>query len=92
MTKHNEQIILERLNNIEELTSDDLLDLRPKTIREHLMIMFPTQQKMLKHLEEINSFREGIDNRVGRLETAFKVGGAIIITSLLGLALKVIFA
>ena len=72
-------------------TSEDLADLNPKTTREYLMIMYPMQARMLKHLEEINGFKVNANERIGRLEAKFTVGGMIVIVALLGLALKVVF-
>lgn len=87
-----EDRILEKLDEIgDEITANDLGDLNPKTTREYLMIMFPTQRAILKHMEEINEFGRIISERVGRLEATWKVGGAIILITLAGLAAKVIF-
>jgi len=87
-----EKLILERLDAINgPISSDDLGDLEPKTEREYLMIMWPTQKAILKHLEDVNEFRRNITGRVGFLEAAWKVGGAIILTALVGLAAKMIF-
>ena len=72
-------------------TSEDLADLNPKTERDYLMIMYPTQKRMLEHLEVLNGFKQTASERIGRLEASFKVGGMIVIVALLGLALKVVF-
>ena len=91
MTK-GEDRISEKLNALEErICSNDLSDLHPRTIREYLMVMYPAQKVMLQHMEEINDFGKIISERVGRLETTWKVGGAIILVTLVGLAAKVIF-
>lgn len=91
MTKGEDQISekLDALGGM--IKSNDLSDLHPKTEREYLMIMWPTQKAILKHLESINSFKTNISGRVGALETTWKVGGAIILLSLLALAVKAIF-
>lgn len=91
MTKGEEQIS-EKLDALgDTIRSNDLSDLHPKTEREYLMIMWPTQKAILKHLEGINSFKQSIAGRVGALEATWKVGGAIILISLLALAVKAIF-
>jgi len=72
-------------------TSEDLIDLEPKTTREYLMIMYPMQARMLEHLEEINGFKEDALGRFNRLEGSFAVAGVIVAGALLGLALKVVF-
>lgn len=91
MTKSEDQL-LERLDELgDEITSNNLGDLHPKTTREYLMIMFPTQKAMLKHMEEINEFGLLISGRVRALEVTWKVGGAVILVTLVGLAAKMIF-
>jgi hypothetical protein len=72
-------------------TSEDLDNLQPQTEREYLMIMFPTQRRILQHLEKLNGFKTSAEGRLSRLEASFTVGGLIVISALLGLALKVIF-
>ena len=69
----------------------DLADLDPKTTREYLMVMWPAQKLALKKLEELNGFKKECESRFTKLETSFTVGGLIVITAILGLALKVIF-
>lgn len=87
-----EKQILQKLGALEDrISSTDLEDLTPKTTREYLMIMFPTQKAILEHLEKINAFKLNISGRVRFLEAAWKVGGAIIVVSLLGLVLSKIF-
>lgn len=88
MTK-GENTIQEKLNAMGNMIrSDDLDDLTPKTTREFLMIMWPTQKSILKHLERLNDFKMNVSGRVRFLEAAWKVGGAIILVSLFGLALS----
>lgn len=88
-----EKLILEKLGAIEgPISSDDLGDLTPKTTREHLLVMLPVQASMLHRLEKIEkTLNDGLLERVGRLETTWKVGGAIILVSLVGLVAKMIF-
>lgn len=87
-----EDAISEKLDALEErISSSDLSDLHPRTIREYLMIMYPAQKAILEHMEEINDFKANITGRVRALEATWKVGGAIIVISLLGLAAKAIF-
>jgi len=87
-----EDLISEKLDALGEMIhSKDLSDLTPKTEREYLMIMWPAQKAILKHLEDINDFKANITGRVRALEVTWKVGGAIIVISLLGLAAKAIF-
>ena len=69
----------------------DLADLDPKTTREYLMFMWPAQKLALKKLEELNGFKKECDRRFTKLETSFTVGGLIVITSILGIAVKLIF-
>lgn len=91
MTK-GEDLISEKLDALGDMIkSNDLTDLDPKTEREYLMIMWPTQKAILKHLEGINAFKANISGRVRSLETTWKVGGAIILITLLGLAVNAIF-
>lgn len=75
----------------DEVTSEELADLRPRTQKDYLMIMWPTQQKILKHLEDLNGWRQDFEGRVSWLEGAFKVTGAITGGALALLALKTIF-
>lgn len=72
-------------------SSDDMIELRPQTKREYLMIMFEAQKTMLKRQEEFNGFRRECEARLGRLEGS--VGGVILalVMALAGLALKVLF-
>jgi len=91
MTEAEDQIS-ERLDALGDMIhSKDLSDLTPKTEREYLMIMYPAQKAILKHLEEINEFGKIISGRVGTLEATWKVGGAIILISLAAMAAKMIF-
>lgn len=91
MTKR-EDMILQKLEALgDSIKSDDLSDLQPRTTREYLMIMYPTQKAILKHMEEINEFGKIISGRVRALEVTWKVGGAIILVTLVGLAAKLIF-
>ena len=69
----------------------DLADLDPKTTREYLMVMWPAQKLALKKLEDLNGFKKECDKRFTKLETSFTVGGMIVITAILGIAVKVIF-
>ena len=69
----------------------DLADLDPKTTREYLMFMWPAQKLALKKLEELNGFKKECDRRFTKLETSFNVGGLIVIMSILGIAVKLIF-
>lgn len=87
-----EEMISKKLDALGDMIhSKDLSDLTPKTEREYLMIMYPAQKAILKHLEEINKFGKEISGRVRALEVTWKVGGAIILVSLVGLAAKMIF-
>jgi len=79
----------ERMAEFEEY--QDLADLDPKTTREYLMVMWPAQKLVLKKLDELNGFKEKCESRFDKLETSFTVGGLIVITAILGLALKVVF-
>ena len=69
----------------------DLADLDPKSTREYLMVMWPAQKLTLKKLEELNGFKKECEKRFTKLETSFTVGGMIVITAILGIAVKVIF-
>ena len=69
----------------------DLANLDPKTTREYLMVMWPAQKLALKKLEDLNGFKDKCETRFTKLETSFKVGGMIVITAILGIAVKVIF-
>ena len=69
----------------------DLADLDPKTTREYLMYMWPAQKLILKNQETFIDFQGECEKRFAKLETSFTVGGAIVITAILGLALKVVF-
>ena len=69
----------------------DLADLDPKTTREYLMVMWPAQKLALKKLEDLNGFKDICEKRFTKLETSFTVGGLIVITSILGIAVKLIF-
>jgi len=89
MTKRND--IEERIGAIEEITLQDVSDLRPKTTREYLMLIWPTQKKILEHLEELNGFKEETLGRMGRLETERKVMYGLMGAALFGLAFKTIF-
>lgn len=88
-----EKLILEKLEAIEgPISSDDLGDLTPKTTREHLLVMLPVHASMLQRLENIEkTLNDGLVEKVARLETTWKVGGAVILTALVALAMKVIF-
>jgi len=83
MIKKND--IEERIGAIEEITSQDLSDLQPSTVREYLMVMWPTQKKILEHLEEFNGFKEETVSRMGRLETERKVMYGLMGAALFGL-------
>ena len=69
----------------------DLADLDPKTTREYLMVMWPAQKLALKKLEDLNGFKDECEKRFTKLETSFTVGGVIVITAILGIAVKLIF-
>lgn len=87
-----EELISEKLKALGNMIpSDDLEDLDPKTTREYLMVIWPTQKTILKRLEAIDDFKLNISGRIRFLEATWRVGGAIILVSLLGLAAKMIF-
>ena len=69
----------------------DLADLDPKTTREYLMYMWPAQKLILKNQETFIDFQGECEKRFAKLETSFTVGGMIIITAIVGLAVKLIF-
>uniref|UniRef100_A0A6M3LXY3 Uncharacterized protein n=1 Tax=viral metagenome TaxID=1070528 RepID=A0A6M3LXY3_9ZZZZ len=78
-----------RMTEFEEY--QDLADLDPKTTREYLMVMWPAQKLALKKLEDLNGFKKECESRFTKLETSFAVGGMIVLTAIVGLAIKLIF-
>lgn len=70
-----------------EVTSDAIADLEPKTNREHLMILWLTQQRILGHLEDLNDVKQDLSNLKGQ----FKVAVGVIGAGVIGLAIKEIF-
>jgi len=52
-----ERAILEKLESAHDpITSDDLVGVDPKTVKEFLMVMFLVQMSLLKRLERINGY------------------------------------
>lgn len=75
----------------EDVTSQNVEDLQPKSDRDYMMIMWLTQRTMLKHLEDLNGWRQDFNSRLSGLEGAFRVAGLLTAGGLLMLALRVIF-
>lgn len=75
----------------EDVTSEGLAELHPQTDREHLMVMWLTQQRIVKHLEDLNGWRKEASPRLSYLEGAFSVAGVLVAGGLIMLALKVVF-
>ena len=69
----------------------DLADLDPKTTREYLMVLWPAQKLILKNQETFIEFQRQCEHRFTKLENSFTVGGMIIMTAIVGLAVKLIF-
>jgi len=66
-----EQLILDRLNSVEgPLTSDDLKDLSPQTVREHLIEARFVSASMLERqeaLEKVLTGKNGLNDKVNWL-------------------------
>ena len=86
-----EDATAKELRMVEFEEYQDLANLDPKTTREYLMFMWPAQKLTLKKLEELNGFKKECEKRFTALETSFRVGGMVVITAILGIAVKFIF-
>ena len=88
MTRNND--LEQRIAALADITSEDIADLSPKTTREYLMVLWPTQKRILEHLEEMNGFKEEAIDRIGRLETERKVVYSLVFFSIVSLAIKIL--
>ena len=88
----------ERLADVEDLTSGDLMNLQPSTTREHLMMIYKVQERILKHAEDMNGWRKGMDDfqreavkDIAALKTSDKVLGVTLVCTLIAaVVLKVL--
>jgi len=101
-----EQLILDRLNSVEgPLTSEDLKDLSPHTIREHLIEARYVRASLLERQEKIEETLTGenglakqvnwLTKQVAHHDTAIKYLGLLfsgVGIGIICLALKVIFS
>ncbi len=86
MARKNE--LEQRIAALEDITSEDIADLTPKTKRDYLLVMWPTQKKILEHLEKLNGFQLKANERIGRLETERKVVYGLVFFGIVTLAIK----
>lgn len=81
----------ERLHELEDFTSDDLIDLRPQTTREHLQAIYEVQKRTLRQVEDFNHFREKATKDIVALKTSDKVLGLTLVGALLAAVVLRVF-